>query len=121
MKHPIQKYNDQQEKLLETLPPDERPKQKLMFSIGNAAYCYHNQVIQTIEPTEEDFEDWVSGLPENIGKDMRAKGFEACKAAFPFTRHVLERRDIGMDQWMKEHLTQEEYEWWQSQRPGENS
>ena len=27
----------------------------------------------------------------------------------PFTRYVNERTDIGMDEWMKDHLSSEDY------------
>jgi len=40
---------------------------------------------------------------------MKKQGFEACKSTLPFTRYVNERRDIGMDEWMKQHLSEEDY------------
>lgn len=40
---------------------------------------------------------------------MRRLGFEGCKTMVPFTRYVNERTDIGMDEWMKDHLSSEDY------------
>jgi hypothetical protein len=40
---------------------------------------------------------------------MEEKGFEYCKNVLPFTRYVNERSDIGMDDWMKEHLSEDDY------------
>jgi protoporphyrinogen oxidase len=51
-------------------------------------------------------------LPANIKKDMKLKGFEACKMMLPFTRYVNERQDIGMGEWMKHHLSAEDYEYY---------
>ncbi|MDR1340419.1 MAG: hypothetical protein LBK58_10260 [Prevotellaceae bacterium] len=58
------------------------------------------------------FNEWLEGLPANIKKDMKLKGFEACKRMFPFTRYVNERQDIGMGEWMKQHLSAEDYEYY---------
>ncbi|MEM6844643.1 MAG: hypothetical protein AAF632_20670 [Bacteroidota bacterium] len=43
---------------------------------------------------------------------MEADGFEKCKTYLPFTRHVMEWRDIGMDAWMQEHLSEGDYAFW---------
>jgi hypothetical protein len=110
MKHPIEKYNKQQAETLEKLPPEQRHAHKLLFSIANAAYCYH----QESELTVEDYENWLEGLKPNMRKIMEEQGFEECKTIFALKRHAQERRDIGMDAWMKEHLTEEEYEFWKT-------
>lgn len=126
MRHPIEKINQQQAKMLEELPPEKRSWHERFFRIGNATYYYHQKATansdgsatesMTISPTEDDFNDWLQGLPENIRKEMKAKGFEACKTALPFTRHVLEMHDIGMEEWMREHLSEDDYKWWKSQK-----
>ena len=119
MKHPIEEFNRKQETFLEQLPEEARPYQRKLFSVGNAAYCYHQQAPNK-EPNEDDFKDWLQGLPASIRKMEKARGFEACKTSWPFLRHVMERRDIGLNDWMKEHLTHEEYEFWKSQAPAKN-
>ena len=84
-----------------------------MFRTGNAAIGYHQQAQLIHDPTLEDFDDWLSGLPDNIRLDMQKQGFDVCKTHLPFTRHVMERRDVGIDDWMKEHLSQEDYALWE--------
>lgn len=105
MKHPNEDINENQAKFLEELPEKERPFHSQLFRIGNASYIYHLQA----KPNESDFEQWLEGLPENIRKDMRKKGFESCKNILPFTRFLNEKNDIGMDSWMKEHLSKADY------------
>ena len=41
---------------------------------------------------------------------MEEKGFEECKSVLPFTRYVNERNDIGLDEFLKENLTIQDYE-----------
>ena len=64
---------------------------------------------------ERDFNDWLEGLAGKIRKDMEKIGFEKCKTMFPFTRHVMERNDIGMDEWMKQNLDSESLAHWEKQ------
>ena len=44
---------------------------------------------------------------------MKILGFEACRTMLPFTRYVNERNDIGMRDWMKEHLSSSDFNYWQ--------
>lgn len=116
MKHPIEKYNEQQAKFLEGLSSEERPFHDRLFRIGNASYCYYQQSNKEVAPTEPEYHEWLSGLPDNIGHDMKAKGFEKCKTNISFLRYLLEKRDIGLGEWMQRHLSIEDYNWWQSQK-----
>lgn len=111
MKHPDPKCQEAQDEFLRNCPPEEREFHARFFRIGNAAYRYH-QLANT--PKNEDsmklyYEEWLNGLPPHISADMRARGFEYCKAALSFTRYVNERTDIGLEEWMKEHLSEEDY------------
>lgn len=115
MKHPDDQYNQSQSKFLNALTGEERQWHERMFRIGNATYVYHSKTNdEEYSPTYQDFLDWLEGLPSNIRKAMEEKGFEECKTALPFTRHVMERNDIGLDNWMRKHLSNEDYEWWRS-------
>jgi len=107
---------DNQAAMLEKMPEKDRKHWRIQFSIGNAAYIYHNQTSEEVIPTKADYEDWLVGLPEQIREDMKEKGFEECKTVLSFTRHVMERNDIGMDAWMEKHLSAEELEFWKSKR-----
>jgi hypothetical protein len=104
IKHPIEKYNQSQKALLEKCSESERLQQALLFNHGNAAYRYYQ-----IEPTQEEFKDWLVGLPENIRKKFEEDGFESSKNVLPFLRFAQELRDVGMDEYLKKLLTPEDY------------
>lgn len=113
MKHPDPKCQQRQEDFLKECPENEKGFHQTLFRVGNAAYIYYQQAGQVNDKiSEEYFYEWLEGLSENIRKDMENKGFEACKTMVPFIRYVNERTDIGMDQWMKNHLSQEDYDFW---------
>lgn len=109
MEHPNKEQRLRQAEELAKLPDKQRKQAARMFRLGNAAFVYHRQANE-LEPTEEDFKEWLEGLPENIRRDMEIKGFELCKGVLSFKRHVLEKNDIGMDEWMKWNLSEEDYE-----------
>lgn len=114
MEHPNSECRKMQEEFLKNCPPEEREFHARLFRYGNAAYIYH-QLVKA--PSNKDslkvyYEEWLQGLPPNIAEDMKKKGFEQCKSLFPFTRYVNERADIGMRDWMKEHLSEEDYNYY---------
>lgn len=114
MEHPNSECRKMQDEFLKNCPPEEREFHARLFRYGNAAYIYH-QLVKA--PKNKDslkmyFEEWLQGLPPNIAEDMKKKGFEQCKSLFPFTRYVNERADIGMRDWMKEHLSEEDYNYY---------
>lgn len=104
MKHPNKKQQENQAKFLAELPEDQREEHARLFRFGNAAYIYHLEA-DKLEPTEKDFEEWLTGLPENVQRDMEIQGFELCKGILSFSRYVMEKNNIGMDEWMQQHLT----------------
>jgi hypothetical protein len=113
MKHPDPKIQRNQDSFIENCPDEDKEFHKRLFRTGNAAYIYHQQAASTSNKvSEEYFHEWLDGLPDNIKNDMQMKGFEACKTMFPFTRYVNERNDIGMDEWMKNHLSDDDFNFW---------
>lgn len=115
MKHPDDKCNQGQSRFLNKLSGEERLWNERMFRIGNAAFVYHSKTNdEEYSPTYEDFLDWLEGLPPNIRTAMEEQGFEGCKTALPFTRHVMERNNVGLNEWMKTHLSNDDFEWWNS-------
>tara|TARA_B100000953_G_scaffold22807_1_gene18826 strand:- start:6 stop:377 length:372 start_codon:yes stop_codon:yes gene_type:complete len=108
MKHPNKKQQEAQANFLENLPEEEREEHARLFRFGNVSFRYHQRAEQ-MEPTETDFNEWLTGLPEPIRSDMQKRGFEACKGVISFTRYVMEKNDIGMDKWMENNLSYEDY------------
>lgn len=107
VKHPLDKCNTMQESFIENVSEELKEFHSLMFSYGNASYLYHNL---PVEPTLQDFNEWLGGLDGNIKKDMEKRGFESCKSVLSFTRYVREKKDIGLDEFVKEKMGKEEYE-----------
>lgn len=108
MEHPNKKQRENQAKLLAQLPEDEREEHARLLRFGNAAYIYHQQA-EELEPTETDFNEWLEGLPINVREDMEMQGFELCKGVLSFRRYVMEKNDIGMGEWMRKNLSEEDY------------
>ena len=101
VKHPDNKCNLYQNEFLKGLSPDDREKQALMFSYGNAAYKYHSI---DIKPTIEDFNEWIEGIEQPARKGMKDLGFEKCKGVLSFTLYVKEKHDIGMEEFLKNEM-----------------
>ncbi|MGV8829947.1 MAG: hypothetical protein ACWA6U_16695 [Breznakibacter sp.] len=114
MKHPLEKCRKAQETFLKNCPEEQREFHAYLFRIGNASYIYHSQATKEIkeESLKIYYEEWLSGLPGNIREGMKARGFEACKTVLSFTRYVNERTDIGMTDWMREHLSSADFREW---------
>jgi hypothetical protein len=112
MKHPDPKIQNNQDEFLKKCPDKDKEFHARLFRIGNAAYIFHREADTTTKISEEYFHEWLEGLPDNMKKDMQRKGFEACKSILPFTRYVNERCDIGMDEWMKNHLSEDDFKAW---------
>ena len=110
MKHPNPKIQKKQDDFLTKCPENEREVHARIFRLGNATIYYHQLAAATNDETLQlYFQEWLEELPVHIRMDMEKKGLENCKSMLPFTRYVNERSDIGMDEWMKEHLSEEDY------------
>lgn len=110
MKHPDPHIQRKQNEFLDQCPENQKSFHARLFRIGNAAYRYHQLATYPNDETLKlYFQEWLVGLPVNIASDMEKKGFEKCKSIISFTRYVNERQDVGMDEWMKSHLSEEDY------------
>lgn len=109
VKHPVEKSNRSQEQFLASCSEESRRFHELMFSFGNAAYIYHNQSA-SYEPTKEDFNEWLEGLPKVVAEGMRKLGFEECKTHFSFSRYVMEKNDQGMEEYVRNLMGDEDYQ-----------
>lgn len=107
IKHPSKEIQENQERLLAVLDEKGKIEQALFFNFGNACYRYHS-----IEPTQEEYEQWLEGLPENIKSHFIEIGFEGSKNSLPLRRFANEIRDNGMEEYIKNLLKPEDYEEW---------
>lgn len=56
------------------------------------------------------FEEYLEGLPhDGLRRAEKASGLDKAKNSFPFRRYVLERHDIGMDEFLRMNLNAEDY------------
>lgn len=112
--HPLpsssEPYNENQKAFLEKLEEPDRSSHAQLFRIGNVTMRYMNNDAIEFNPTEEDFENWLSGLPEKIQPIFRADGLENCKGMLPFRRFYMEYNDIGLDEYLRKYLSKEDYE-----------
>jgi len=111
MEHPDKIIRKNQKDYLARQPEKDREYEAQIFRIGNAA-CNYYQLASC--DTSRDFlemcyKEWLEGLSPPISAEMKKKGFEGCRAVLAFKRYVNERKDIGMDEWMKAHLSEEDY------------
>ena len=113
-RHPLATYHQSQLDLLRNLPEAQRADHARLFRLGNAAYRYQQQAVGQV--TEEDFRDWLQGLPEKMRVAMEREGFERNKSTLSLRRHALERRDLGYDEFMQSMLTAEDWAYEQSVR-----
>jgi hypothetical protein len=108
VKHPDEKYNRSQEEMLAASPPDQRRFHELIFTVGNITYRYH-QRSKDFRPTQEEYEEWLEGLAEDIRIKTQGLGFEQCKTILSFTRYVMEKNDIGLQEYIRQHMDHEDY------------
>jgi hypothetical protein len=77
--------------------------------IGIVATTYYDQEIKT---TRDDFKLWIDSLKEPMKSTFEEEGFDKCKGILNFKRFCLELQDYGMESYMKEHLSKEDYSFW---------
>jgi hypothetical protein len=109
VKHPDPACNQKQEEMLGHLPEGQKRFMELSFCHGNAAYRYH-QSAQGYEPDEQDWREWLEGLPANFRLHMEKEGFEKNKRVLSFTRYVNEKNDVGMDEYIRQWMGDQDYE-----------
>lgn len=102
-----------QSDLLNSLPEDQRDFMAFTIRTTNASLHYYREL--EAEPTEEDFEEWISILPEALAEQFRRDGYEKSKGALPLCRHTAERNDMGMSEYMRRALSTEDYDRWMAQ------
>lgn len=107
-RHPHPKFHAQQLQALRALPPEQQAELARLFRLGNASYRYHQLAAQAT-PTETDFEEWLTGLPDRLRRAMQKEGFAKCRTTQSFTRYVLEKRDIGYAEFMQSVLLPDDW------------
>src|SRR5579859_6910217 len=88
--HPDPVSHVKQELSLSAYRPDDRRYWELMYSYGNACYRYY-QMTDDLQPTQQDYQEWLEALPEKVKQVEIKAGFDQSRRSFPFRRYVLEK------------------------------
>ena len=108
IRHPFdEQHNNQIEALME-LPDAMRENIAQTFRFGNASYRYYQGIDS--DPTKEDYEEWLTGLSDNIRISEMKRGYQACMGSLSLRRYSLERRDFGMSEYLKKVLNERDWE-----------
>ena len=65
-----------------------------------------------IEPTTDDWRQWIDSLNEPMKTGYSRQGFEKSKTALPFIRFCSEYHDFGMRDYMRQKLSKEDLEYY---------
>ena len=82
-----------------------------MITIGKVVLGYYDQ-FNTKDLTKRDFDHWIDSLQDPIRSHFKAKGLDGCRGVLNFQRFILEMHDKGLRQYLKERLTEEDFNYW---------
>jgi len=82
-----------------------------LLQIGKVISSYYSQ-LKAKELTETDFSLWIESLGEPMKTVFKKKGLEGCRGVLNFQRFILETEDKGLEEYLKNELTEEDYNYW---------
>jgi hypothetical protein len=65
--------------------------------------------------TEDEYRLWIESLQEPMKKHFSSKSLQLNKGVLNLQRFILELRDIPLEEFMRDILTEEEYKMYQKQ------
>ena len=86
-----------------------------ILEVTAAVISYYKE--HPFEPTEEDCTTWLNGLDNPIKKQFESKGLQGCLSILDFQIFYLESRDKSMNDYLKNNLTGDSYEFWRINNP----
>ncbi len=90
--------------------PDE-----ILLRIGRATTDYYKQLNRN-GLTEEDFKLWIESLKEPMRSSFKNKGLDNCRGVLNFQRFILELQDKGLDEYLKNNLTDEDFSYYKANK-----
>ena len=84
-----------------------------LLRIGRITTGYYKQ-LNTQELTEKDFKLWIESLEEPMRGVFNKKGLEDCRGVLNFQRFILELQDKGLDEYLKNNLTEEDFNFYRA-------
>ena len=85
-----------------------------LLRIGDTVRLYYEQVNRA-DLTEDIFNLWIESLQEPMKSSFKKKGLENCKGVLNLQRFCLELNDKGLDEYLKDNLTEEDFSYWIAQ------
>jgi hypothetical protein len=58
----------------------------------------------------DEFNFWLQSLPEPMRTHFKNESIENCKGVLNLQRFVLELRDLSLEEFLKDRLTEEEFQ-----------
>ena len=119
MEHPNSKCRIAQAEYLSRLPEEERENKARDIRIGNASYIYHQQAVPIQENRLIMYYKRVVGRSSSqiFSRHMRnARDLKHVRQWFRLRDMWTKRNDIGMRDWMQEHLSPGDFNYWQELR-----
>jgi hypothetical protein len=82
-----------------------------MITIGRVVRGYYDQLTAK-DLTKHDFDLWIDSLSDPIRSHFKAKGLDGCRDVLNFQRFILETQDRELSEYLKERLTEEDFNYW---------
>jgi hypothetical protein len=82
-----------------------------LLRIGQTTTGYYKQ-LNSKEFTEEDFKLWIDSLEEPMKGAFNKNGLKECRGVLNFQRFILELKDKGLEEYLKNNLTDEDFSYW---------
>jgi hypothetical protein len=101
--------NLHQQQILDHYPIHMYRFHELMFTYVNIAANYY-QSAEQFNPTKQDYSEWLEGLHGEFKQEMKEKGFDNGRKIPAFARFVLEKNDVGMDDYMRKYMGADDFE-----------
>ena len=76
--------------------------------INTTLYSYYTLLdVNTI--TEDEYKLWIESLEDPMKKHFSSKSLQLNKEVLNLQRFILELRDVSLEEFMRDKLTEEEY------------
>jgi hypothetical protein len=82
-----------------------------LLRIGRITTGYYKQLNRD-ELTDKDFNLWIESLEEPMRGVFNSKGLDNCRGVLNFQRFILELQDKGLDEYLKNNLTDEDFSYY---------
>ena len=83
---------------------------KRVLHIGEIAFSYYQ--VQRTKPTKQDYDEWLTLLPELLKSRYKEIGFENGSTTIDFRRYFLELVKREMVGYMQKNLSSEDFALW---------